>query len=236
MLYLFCLIRLECSTSRTIKLCMLIESPMGGEVQKNHGLWDERNESDSSKAEHCWQNEAQVVDVKIFDGRRYSKLYLLECMRGNLLLTDTDYNFCSLLSTDSSRYLETEFSRSWCETFAWNCLLNMHHTELSSSQFWFAVHVFDVLSVFCFIPHTYTAAWIASCFQSLTLSSLMWFCVITVGVFLQYKGEEVACWNQPHFIQLCRDKEKSLDRSLPSWAILAPCLRKPVQKKYRWLW
>lgn len=42
---------------------MLIESPIVGEEQKNHGLWDERIESDSTKAEHCWQNEAQVVDV-----------------------------------------------------------------------------------------------------------------------------------------------------------------------------
>jgi hypothetical protein len=31
----------------------LIESPIGGEEQKNHGLWDERIESDSTKAEHC---------------------------------------------------------------------------------------------------------------------------------------------------------------------------------------
>jgi hypothetical protein len=134
MLYLFCLIRLECSTSRTIKLCMLIESPMGGEVQKNHGLWDERNESDSSKAEHCWQNEVQVVDVKSLMGEGTQNCIFWSaceatCSSQTLIIICAAYSALTAAGTWRLSSLDHDV-RPLLEIVFWTCitLSSPHHS------------------------------------------------------------------------------------------------------------
>jgi hypothetical protein len=164
MLYLFCLIRLECSTSRTIKLCMLIESPMGGEEQKNHGLWDERIESDSSsKAEHCWQNEAQVVDVKSLMGEGTQNFILWSaceatCSSQTLTIICGAYSALTAAGTWRLSSLDHDV-RPLLEIVFWICI------TLSSPH-----HSCDLQSIWCSLCFLFHPSYIHCSLNCIVLS------------------------------------------------------------------